>query len=113
MTGSLRIARLMNLMNAFREGEEGYCLQQDEEWILSFIYERAHKEVSTTVSDLVIARSFGTPPTVQRKVNKLAKNGLLVYAKDKSDSRKQNLALSDSAILYLEKLEKHLAISCE
>ena len=108
MSKSLTMARLMNLMNAFREVESECCLSQDEELILGFIYERNHREVSTTVSDLVVARSFGTPPTVQRKVNKLSKNGMLIYSKSKDDLRKQNLGLSDEAVLYLEKLAGHL-----
>lgn len=108
MSNSLRMARLMNVMKAFREAESECCLSQDEELILGFIYERHHREITTTVSDIVVARSFGTPPTVQRKVNQLSKNGMLIYSKSKNDSRKQNLALSDAAILYLERLANRL-----
>lgn len=108
MSKSLKMARLMNLMNAFREVGSEFCLSQDEELILGFIYERSHREISTTVSDLVVARSFGTPPTVQRKVNKLSKSGLIIYSKCKEDSRKQNLGLSDDAVLYFERLAVHL-----
>lgn len=108
MSNSLRVARLMNIMKAFREADTECCLSQDEELILGFIYERHHREISTIVSDIVVARSFGTPPTVQRRVNRLAKNGMLIFSKHKNDSRKNNLALSDTAVLYLDRLAGRL-----
>ena len=113
MIQSLRMAKLMNLMNAFREGASDSRLSQDEERMLAFVYEREHKEISTTVSDIVVSHLFGTPPTVQRKVNHLTKSGMLVMTKDKSDLRKQRLLLSDTAVRYFEDLAKHLSTAFE
>lgn len=113
MSQSLRMARLLNVLNAFREDVNLNSLTQDEERILGFIYERECKKLITTVSDIVFAHSFGTPPTVQRKINKLSKNGMLVYRKDRLDLRKQHLVLSDAAVQYLEDLARYLATEFE
>lgn len=111
MSSSDHMVRLMNLMNAFRAEKKQNFLEQDEERVLAYIYEREALGRCTTVSDLVVSRFFGTPPTVQRRVNQLSAKGLLVFSRSPSDLRKQCLHLSDSAIKYLEELSIFLSLS--
>lgn len=108
MSNSIRMARLLNVMNAFRESEDEINLSIDEERILGFIHERNCLGTVTTVSDIVVRRSFGTPPTVQRRIVRLSNSGLLIYSRMQSDLRKQNLALSDRAVEYLEGLSDRI-----
>ena len=108
MTNSLRMARLLNVMNAFREDENEIDLSVDEERILGFIHERNCQGVVTTVSDIVVRRLFGTPPTVQRKIDRLFSAGMLIHMRLKSDLRKRNLVLTDRAVEYLHGLSDRI-----
>lgn len=96
------MARLLNLMRAFRE--ERSPLTKDEEEVLSYVVERMGEERVTTVSNLVSSQLFGTPPTVQKKVDKLVSKDLLSLTRCTKDSRKINLAPTPRAVEYFDGL---------
>ncbi len=99
------MARVINLMRVLRDSN-AVKLTSEGEHIISFIQEPQDLGRGVTVSDLVRAQLFGAAPTVQRKVDELARSGMLVYHKDKNDQRRVVLVLSDVAFQYLEKLEQ-------
>ena len=108
MTDSVRMARLVNLMRVFREEKSKTPLTSDEEMILSYIVERIGEEKTTTVSNLVASQKFGTPPTVQKKVDQLVSKDLLVLVRCTKDSRKLNLTPTTTAIEYFDNLSHQL-----
>lgn len=109
MTNSIHIARLMNLMRAFRNERESPSVSNEEEFMLAFIIERGEKDITTTVSNLVASQFFGTPPTVQRRIDNLVKLNFLVLEKCAKDSRKQNLVATILAKEYFEDLSRHVS----
>lgn len=109
MAKGVAMARLLNLMEAFRsKNEEG--LSHGEANIIAFICEREALNKSTTVSDLVACQFHGTPPTVQRKVDALLKNGYLLIRRDVFDKRKQVLMLSETGAAYLQELSEYVSV---
>lgn len=110
MTNSIRMARLLNLMRVFRQEKIKLAPTMEEEVLLSYIVERHAEEKATTVSNLVATQLFGTPPTVQKKVNQLVAKDFLIFEKCSKDLRKLNLLPTPSAIEYFEDLFRHLTI---
>lgn len=110
MTDSISMARFFNLMRIFREERGRISLDHDEESVLLFVLERSQRGTATTVSNLVASQFFGTPPTVQKKVNQLVAKRILVIMRCADDSRKQNLVATPMAMEYFERLCGHLSV---
>lgn len=109
MKDSIRVARLLNLIQAFREESTEKMLSQQGEAVLAYLLERSEIGLNTTVSKLVSSQLFGTPPTVQKKVDQLVHTKFLMLTRDTADSRKQNLVLTEKALGHLESLAFYIS----
>lgn len=104
MKSATSYARIVNFLHAAKNSgiEEG-C-----EEVLSFIACRLEQGRTTKVTDLVQSLSFGTGPTVHRKVSQLNRAGLIALKKSPSDARAKNIELTDKGMKYLADQHKKL-----
>lgn len=107
-----KMPRLLNLMHALRGQKSDDGLSCEGELLLAFVSDRCSKDITTTVSDLVRSGFFGAPPTAQRNVNKLVKQGMLDLYRAPGEYRKVSLKLSSKAEEHMVNLEKLVHSVC-
>lgn len=96
------MSRLLNVLRAFKSSSNGCYIHRSELEVIAFIHQRNLAGMDTTVTNIVMTNEFGSPPTVQAKINKLHLIKFLLIQKCSKDTRRNVLIVTNSALKYLD-----------
>lgn len=105
---SLAFVRFMNLRSVLgAEQAEQQALHHDADLLLCYIYEQNMAEKAVIMTHLFHQKSFGAPPTIQRRIKELIHVGY-VETTHGEDKRHRCLKLTNTGIAYLQKCSELL-----
>lgn len=108
MPPGINMTRLINLLSVFHGEKRNNFIEIDDLRILSQIVDTGKTGKCISVTDIVNCKLFGSPPTVQRRIKKLIRNGYIELSKCEKDQRKKCLVPTNEANIYLNDLTKYV-----
>jgi len=102
--------RFNKLLEALEQGQQFPRLDDLEKKLLNLIAEASYDSKPFLVSDVIFSSSIGSPATLSRRLNSLAKKNLIVYMNG-DDGRKKFLELTSKSKKYFTELEKLILLA--
>ena len=110
MTGKSRLPNIKRQIQDNRQKLDTNLALNLEKKLLNLIAEASYDSKPFLVSDVIFSSSIGSPATLSRRLNSLAKKNVIVYMNG-DDGRKKFLELTSKSKKYFTELEKLILLA--